>query len=187
MSKRSAKRTLQVLTSNPRATRGVVRIGERSFPCAIGRTGTRASKREGDGASPLGRHALLNVLYRADQVPRPRTGLPVKPLRQSDGWCDGTLDRNYNRPVRLPYEASHEELWRADRLYDIVVVVDYNVRRRSRNLGSAIFMHVADPDYGPTAGCVALKLTHLQQVLAMLPRTATLAIGWHGKVSSRSR
>ena len=147
----------------------------------------RATKREGDGASPIGRHALLDVFYRADQVPRPRTGLPVRPLRRSDGWCDGALDRNYNRPVRLPYSASHEELWRSDRLYDIVVVVDYNVRRRSRNFGSAIFMHVTDPAYGPTAGCVALERGHLQQVLAMLPRRATLAIGRQDRISSRSR
>lgn len=187
MSKRSAKRTLQVFCANPRSTRGVLQVGQRSFPCAIGRSGIRASKREGDGASPIGRHALLDVLYRADQVPRPRTGLRVRPLRRSDGWCDGALDRNYNRPVRLPYAASHEELWRSDRLYDIVVVVDYNVKRRSRNLGSAIFMHVADPDYGPTAGCVALKLGHLQQVLAMLPRNASIAIGRHDRISSRSR
>ena len=187
MSKRSAKRTLQVLSANPRATRGVLRIGGRSFPCAIGRSGVKASKREGDGASPLGRHALLDVLYRADRVPRPRTGLAVRPLRRADGWCDGAGDRNYNRAVRLPYPASHEELWRADRLYDIVVVVDYNVRRRARNLGSAIFMHIADPAYGPTAGCVALKLAHLQQVLAMLPRRASLAIGRRDRLSSRPR
>lgn len=147
-----------------------------------------AVKREGDGASPLGRHRLGNVFYRADRVRRPRTGLlPIKRLKRDDGWCDGAGDRNYNRPVRLPYPASHEELWRADRLYDIVVVVDYNVRRRARNFGSAIFMHVADPAYGPTAGCVALKREHLEQVLAMLPRRAMLGIGRRESVSSRSR
>lgn len=185
MSKRLSKRCLHVSNLNARASRGVLRVGRMTFPCAIGRTGMRAIKREGDGASPLGRYELGDVLYRPDRVPRPRTRLPVKVLRRSDGWCDGALDRNYNRPVRLPYGASHEELWRADRLYDIVVVVDYNVRRRRRNLGSAIFMHVADPAYGPTAGCVALELAHLQRVLALLPRRAMIAIGRSHRVSSR--
>lgn len=187
MSKPLGNCTLHVSTLNARASRGVLRVGQRAFPCALGRSGMRATKREGDGASPLGRHRLGDVLYRADRVPRPRTGLRVKTLRRIDGWCDGALDRNYNRPVRLPYSASHEELWRADRLYDIVVVVDYNVRCRSRNLGSAIFMHVADPNFGPTAGCVALKLAHLQQVLALLPRRAELAIGRRNRASLRSR
>lgn len=137
----------------------------------------RAKKREGDGASPLGRFPLLQVFYRPDRVPRPRTGLPVKPIRRHYGWCDASSDRNYNRPVPMPYPASAEELWRADHLYDIVVVVDWNVRRRGRGYGSAIFMHVAEKDYGPTAGCVALKLPELQRVLAALPRRARLAIG----------
>lgn len=137
----------------------------------------RAMKREGDGASPLGRFPLLSVLYRPDRVPRPRTGLPVRPIRRHDGWCDVTSDRNYNRPVPMPYPSSAEELWREDRLYDIIVVVDWNVRRRGRGYGSAIFMHVADPDYAPTAGCVALKLPELQRVLAVLRRGSRLAVG----------
>lgn len=137
----------------------------------------RAMKREGDGASPIGRFPLLCVYYRPDRVPRPKTGLPVKPIRRRDGWCDASSDRNYNRPVTMPYPASAEELWREDRLYDIVVVVDWNVRRRGRGYGSAIFMHVAEKGYGPTAGCVALKLPELQRVLARMGRGVRVAIG----------
>ena len=134
-------------------------------------------KREGDGASPRGLFSLLHVYYRPDRVPRPRTGLPVRPIRRRDGWCDASADRNYNRPVPMPYPASAEELWREDHLYDIVVVVDWNVRRRGRGYGSAIFMHVAEKDYGPTAGCVALKLPELQRVLERLRHDARLVIG----------
>jgi L,D-peptidoglycan transpeptidase YkuD (ErfK/YbiS/YcfS/YnhG family) len=136
----------------------------------------QALKREGDGASPRGYFPLLSVLYRPDRVARPRTALPLKPIRRTDGWCDAPADRNYNRPVRMPYPASAEELWRADGLYDIVVVIDYNVRRRGRNHGSAIFMHVAGPRYGPTEGCVALERGDLVRLLAALPRNVRLAI-----------
>jgi L,D-peptidoglycan transpeptidase YkuD (ErfK/YbiS/YcfS/YnhG family) len=133
--------------------------------CALGRSGQRALKREGDGATPMGRWPLRAVLYRADRVSRPRTRLPVRPIRPGDGWCDSPSDRNYNRHVSLPYPASAERLWREDRLYDIIVLLGYNDRVRVRGRGSAIFMHVASPGLGPTEGCIALQLRHLRCIL----------------------
>jgi L,D-peptidoglycan transpeptidase YkuD (ErfK/YbiS/YcfS/YnhG family) len=152
----------------PRATRGVVKLGGLAFPCALGRSGRRALKREGDGATPMGRWRLLQVLYRADHVRRPATDLPVRQIAPRDGWCDAPADRNYNRPVRHPYPASAERLWRPDGLYDIVVVLSHNVRPRVRGGGSAIFMHVAQPGYSPTEGCVALRRAHLLRLLERL-------------------
>jgi L,D-peptidoglycan transpeptidase YkuD (ErfK/YbiS/YcfS/YnhG family) len=133
--------------------------------CALGRSGQRALKREGDGATPMGRWPLRAVLYRADRVSRPHTRLPVRPIRPGDGWCDSSSDRNYNRHVSLPYPASAERLWREDRLYDIIVLLGYNDRVRVRGRGSAIFMHVASPGLGPTEGCIALQLRHLRCIL----------------------
>jgi L,D-peptidoglycan transpeptidase YkuD (ErfK/YbiS/YcfS/YnhG family) len=123
-------------------------------------------KREGDGATPSGVWRLTQVLYRADRVQRPRTGLPVRPLKVDDGWCDAVGDRNYNRAVRHPYAASAERLWREDALYDVIVVLDHNQRPRVQGAGSAIFMHVARPGYRPTEGCIALARHHLLMVLA---------------------
>lgn len=128
----------------------------------------RALKREGDGATPLGTMRLASVLYRRDRLQRPRTALPLRPIRRSDGWCDAPDDRNYNRRVRLPYPASAENLWRPDELYDVVVVLDYNVRPRIRHRGSAIFLHLARPDSAPTAGCIALRRPHLLLLLSRL-------------------
>ena len=148
--------------------RGSVRLGDLNLPCALGRSGRRVRKREGDGATPVGCWRALGVLYRADRVGRPSTGLPVRRIRPSDGWCDAPADRNYNRPVRIPYAASAESLWRSDRLYDVVVVLGYNTRPRMRGRGSAIFMHVARPGYAPTEGCIALKQEHLLLLLRQL-------------------
>ena len=148
--------------------RGSVRLGDLNLPCALGRSGRRVRKHEGDGATPVGCWRALGVLYRADRVGRPSTGLPVKRIRPSDGWCDAPADRNYNRPVRYPYAASAETLWRLDRLYDVVVVLGYNTCPRMRGRGSAIFMHLARPGYAPTEGCIALKQEHLQLLLRHL-------------------
>ena len=84
------------------------------------------------------------VYVRPDKPPRPRTGLRVHPIRAADGWCDAPRDRNYNRPVRHPYPASAEHMWRRDGLYDIVVVLGYNDRPRIAGRGSAVFLHVAE-------------------------------------------
>ncbi len=149
------------------STRGVLRIGGRSFVCALGQGGRRARKREGDGGTPIGAWRARLVFYRADRGLRPLTRLPVRPIQPRDGWCDDPADRNYNRFIRHPYTASAERLWRDDALYDIVVVLNYNERPRRRGLGSAIFMHVARPDFAPTQGCIALQ-----------PRDLRLALGW---------
>lgn len=147
-------------------TRGRVALGSLRLPCTLGRGGRRALKREGDGATPIGAWPVREVFYRPDRVARPRTTLPVTPLRPDDGWCDDPLDRNYNRRIRLPYQASHERLWRDDRLYDLIVVLGYNDWPRVRGRGSAIFMHLAAPSFAPTEGCIALDEADLRTILA---------------------
>jgi len=124
---------------------------------ALGRSGMKALKREGDGATPLGRFPIREVLYRTDRISRPRTGVPCRVIRKRDGWCDDPSDRNYNRPIKLPSRRSAEGMMRADELYDVVVVLGYNDRPRVRGRGSAIFMHLARPGYTPTEGCIALS------------------------------
>jgi L,D-peptidoglycan transpeptidase YkuD (ErfK/YbiS/YcfS/YnhG family) len=128
---------------------------------ALGRSGIRADKHEGDGATPAGRWPMRRLLYRPDRVASPLTGLPVATIAPDDGWCDDPADPRYNQPVPLPCTASHERLWRDDGLYDVVVVLGHNDDPVRPGEGSAIFLHVAGPDYSPTEGCVALALPDL--------------------------
>jgi L,D-peptidoglycan transpeptidase YkuD (ErfK/YbiS/YcfS/YnhG family) len=137
----------------------------------------RIDKQEGDGATPAGRFLLRRVLYRPDRLSAPGTRLPVAPLTPADGWCDDPADPQYNRPVRLPYAARHEELWRGDALYDIVVIVGHNDAPVIAGLGSAIFMHSASEDYRPTEGCVALARQDLLDVLTGVGPDTVLEIG----------
>ena len=159
-----------------RSTRGVLEIAGRTWPCAIGRAGRHPIKREGDGRTPVGRWRWRHVLYRADRGLPPPAGGPPRPIRAADGWCADVQDRNYNRPVRHPYAASAEHLWRADHLYDVVVVLGHNDVPRIKGHGSAIFMHLAHQDFKPTAGCIALSRRDLKLVLAHCARRATLIV-----------
>jgi L,D-peptidoglycan transpeptidase YkuD (ErfK/YbiS/YcfS/YnhG family) len=138
----------------------------RTFRAALGRNGVRAAKQEGDGATPAGLLPLRRVLYRADRGAIPRAKLPREPIGAADGWCDDPAHPDYNRPVRLPHPASCEALWRRDSLYDIIGVLGWNDAPVERGRGSAIFLHVARPDYAPTLGCVALAADDLRAVLA---------------------
>lgn len=178
-----------VRSLSPSATVGTLCHGALWFRCALGRAGIKARKREGDGATPLGTFALLEVLYRRDRIAPPRTALPTRAIAPNDGWCDAVDDRNYNRPVVLPYPASAENLWRDDHLYDIVVVLDHNNAPRRAGLGSCIFMHVARPGYTPTAGCIALARADLMKLLRSVPRHVDVEIGgvWESATSPLQR
>ena len=143
--------------------------------CALGRAGVTPWKREGDGATPAGSFHPVALLYRPDRVARPRTGLPVTAIDPDAGWCDDPADRAYNRPVRLPYAGSHERLWRSDRLYDLVIVLDYNLAPAIAGKGSAIFLHLARDDFAPTAGCVAVSPAAMARLVPRLaPSTAII-------------
>ncbi len=146
---------------------GVFQSPSGEVRAALGKAGVKpeADKREGDKATPLGTYTLRRVLYRADRGDAPETRLPVQAIREEDGWCDDPADPGYNRPVRLPYPASCEELMREDELYDIIVVLSHNDDPPVAGLGSAVFLHCAKPDYSPTLGCVALRRPDLEAVL----------------------
>ena len=136
-------------------TRWGCRFLGRQFPCSIGKGGLSERKREGDGATPIGTHRLVGMLYRPDRMARPADwALPIGPC---DLWSDDAGHEDYNLMVRAPYPHSHERLRRADPLYDLVILTDWNWPYAVKGLGSAIFMHRwRRPGY-PTEGCIGLQ------------------------------
>lgn len=158
------------------ASKARVALSRGVRPASLGCGGIRALKREGDGGTPLGRFPVRQVLYRADRIGRPRTLLPVHAIRDHDGWCDDPTSRNYNRLIRLPSRRSAEGLKRADRLYDLVLVLGYNDLPRVKGKGSAIFVHLARPGFTPTDGCIALSRHDLTMLLAEVKRGTQIAI-----------
>jgi L,D-peptidoglycan transpeptidase YkuD (ErfK/YbiS/YcfS/YnhG family) len=148
---------------------GMLQIAGRAVRCALGPAGVRpaADKREGDGATPAGVWPLRAVWYRPDRGPAPTTALPVRPIAPEDGWCDAPGDPAYNRPVKLPYPASAETLWRDDGIYDLVVLLGHNDDPPISGMGSCIFLHLNRPGYPPTQGCVAIARPDLEELLAL--------------------
>jgi L,D-peptidoglycan transpeptidase YkuD (ErfK/YbiS/YcfS/YnhG family) len=165
--------TLTVRARPGHPTKGLLNAGGLVFPCALGRGGISANKREGDGATPLASMRVVSGYFRSDHFPPGRkTRLRMQPIDAALGWCEVPDDRNYNRPVKIPYGASHETMRRADRLYDACLVLDWNISPRRRGRGSAIFFHLARPDFTPTQGCVAVTAKVMARLLPHLsPRT----------------
>ena len=163
--------------SSTEAPRGWLIAGATQIPCAIGRGGIGHSKMEGDGRTPAGRFAILSFLFRPDAGLRPGRNFRVLPIRRDLAWCDDPRDGNYNRLVRLPpEETSRERLWREDCLYDVIGVLDYNIRPRVVGRGSAIFFHLARPDLSPSAGCVALRPADMRRLLPRLSREVVMVV-----------
>jgi L,D-peptidoglycan transpeptidase YkuD (ErfK/YbiS/YcfS/YnhG family) len=168
------------VTARPGEPIGELRLGDLHFPCALGCRGLVSEKREGDGGTPIGTFPLLQVHYRADRIVAPATSLPLQKIEPSHGWCDAPDDAAYNQPVTLPYPASAEHMWRNDHLYDLVVILDYNMEPVRPFAGSAIFFHLAKEETGilaPTEGCVALRKRDMLQVLARITQASRMRIG----------
>ena len=159
-------------------------FAEKIYPCAVGKNGFSGDKKEGDGCSPIGKFLLRECWYRADKIAQPITNLPLKIIAKNDGWCDDVSSPYYNRRVQLPYEFSHEKLWRDDditnpqvgfvcnNIYDIVIPIGYNDERVMAGKGSAIFLHIARKNYEGTKGCIALSKPDLLEILPNLsPQT----------------
>lgn len=159
-----------------RRSRGVVHVGFAAFPCALGRSGIGADKREGDGKTPRARLPLRRVFYRADRLARPMTLLKVRAIRDEDAWCDDTEDRRYNRLIHRPPGPAEERLKRADHLYDVIVELGWNDAPVRRKRGSAIFWHGARDGFTPTAGCVAIRIADFRKILPRLSRHAVMVV-----------
>jgi L,D-peptidoglycan transpeptidase YkuD (ErfK/YbiS/YcfS/YnhG family) len=155
-------------------------MGARSVRCALGRNGITAGKVEGDGCTPTGRFPVRRLFYRPDRLRDFACPLPMQPISPSDGWCDDPGDAAYNRLVVRPYPGRHEEMWREDALDDLVLVIGHNDDPVVPGKGSAVFLHLAQPDYAPTAGCVAFARSDFVALLEMMEPTTDIVIAEEG-------
>lgn len=154
------------------------------IPCILGRGGMALKKSEGDGITPIGNWALRKIFYRPDRLSLPVTLLPTQAIAADDGWCDDPAHPLYNQLVKKPFAAGHEDMWREDGAYDLVVVLGFNDQPVTSHAGSAIFWHLAKPDWRPTAGCIAIDRDTMLWLLAQCHPGTMMQIGTLDKESS---
>jgi L,D-peptidoglycan transpeptidase YkuD (ErfK/YbiS/YcfS/YnhG family) len=170
--RRVTLRTIHLSARPGRRSQGWLRAGPWCVPVALGRAGVKPNKREGDGGTPRGDFRPLRLWWRADRLPRPPTSLPTRRIGRADAWSENPADRRYNRPFRRSANEPGDRLWRADSLYDVFIEIDHNTRPRVAGRGSAVFIHIARPGLGATAGCIALKPSDLRRLLRRIgPKT----------------
>jgi L,D-peptidoglycan transpeptidase YkuD (ErfK/YbiS/YcfS/YnhG family) len=159
---------IRIRTAAGNPQRGWLTAAGQTIPVALGRGGIKANKREGDGGTPRGTFRLRQLWWRADRHPRPRTFLPIRAIGPEDAWCEDPGSRHYNQPVRLDRAHNGDRLKRDDHLYDFIIEIDHNSAPRIAGRGSAVFLHLARANFGPTAGCVSMTKSAMLHLLRRL-------------------
>ncbi len=173
-------RPLSAIRISPAAgdpRRGWMTAGGQTVPVALGRGGIKANKREGDGGTPKGTFRPRRLWWRADRHPRPGTYLTVRAIKPEDAWCEDPNSRHYNQPVRRQRDQDGDRLKRDDHLYDFIVEIDHNSSPRIKGRGSAVFLHLARENFGPTAGCVSMTQSAMLRLLRRLGPETKIVIG----------
>ena len=133
-------------------------------------------RKEGDLTTPRGNFKIINIFFRKDRVKNFKTKLKKIPIHKGLGWCDDPLSNKYNRLVRYPFKYSTEKLYRSDNIYDIILVLNYNIKPTIKNKGSAIFIHVAKKKFSPTKGCVAIMKKELRKLSSLVTKETIVRI-----------
>ena len=146
------------------------------FRCSLGKNGITKNKVEGDKCTPSGIYKLKQVFYRADRIKKITTNLKKIKIKKNMGWCDDSSSKKYNHLIKIPNKFSHEKLYRKDHIYDIIVVLNYNMNPVIKKKGSAIFLHIAKKNYSKTLGCVGLKKNDLLEILNKVKKNNKIKI-----------
>ena len=146
------------------------------FKCAIGKGGIGNKKREGDMITPKGTYKLIKIYYRQDRIKKIKSKLKLIRINKRMGWCNDPVSKNYNKLINLPSDYSHEKLYRNDHLYDIIIVINFNMSPIIKNKGSAIFIHITKKNYLPTEGCLGLKKNDLIKLVEQIKKNEIIKI-----------
>jgi len=156
---------------------GYLKYKNFKFRCALGKNGVKKKIKEGDNITPKGKFKLTKIYYRHDKIKKIISSIKKIKIKKNMGWCDDPKSNFYNQQIKLPSKFGHEKLYRNDRIYDLLVVLNYNTKPIIKNKGSAIFLHIAKKNYEKTKGCVALKKKHLIQLLVIIKKNTIIKIG----------
>ena len=156
---------------------GYLKYKKFKFRCALGKGGIKQKEREGDFITPKGKFKLIKIYYRSDRIKKINSTLKKIKIKKNMGWCDDVSSNYYNKQIKINKKISHEKLHRKDNVYDIIVVLNYNLNPIIKGKGSAIFLHVAKKNYNKTQGCIALKKNELLYLVSKIKKNTQIRIG----------
>jgi L,D-peptidoglycan transpeptidase YkuD (ErfK/YbiS/YcfS/YnhG family) len=155
---------------------GYLKYKNLKFRCALGKAGIRKKKREGDNITPKGTYKIIRIYCRKDRIRQVKTKIRIYKINKKIGWCDDSKSKKYNQLIKLPTKFGHEKFYRKDHLYDLILVLNYNMKPIIKNKGSAIFIHLARRNYYPTQGCIALSKKNLLMILNKINKNTKIKI-----------
>ena len=155
---------------------GHLKYKDFKFKCALGKAGVGKKKIEGDNITPKGTFSIVKIYYRSDRIKKISSKYKLIKIIKTMGWCDDPKSKKYNQPIKLPTKYSHECLYRRDNVYDLILVLNYNMNPIVKNKGSAIFIHIAKKGYKKTAGCISLKKNDLIKLVKKIKKKTTVII-----------
>ena len=155
---------------------GYLKYKNLKFKCSLGKAGIGKKEKEGDKITPKGTYKIVKIYYRNDRVKKIFSDFKLLKIKKNMGWCDDPKSKKYNRLVKLPSKYGYEELYRKDNIYDLILVLNYNMEPIVKNKGSAIFIHIANKNYKKTAGCIGLKKSHLINIIKKIKKNTKVII-----------
>jgi len=155
---------------------GYLKYKDLKFKCALGKSGVGKKKIEGDNITPQGTYRIVKIYYRKDRIKKISSKFKLIKIKKNMGWCDDPKSNQYNQLINLPSNFKYEKFYRKDRIYDLILVLNYNMNPIVKNKGSGIFIHVSKRNYKKTAGCIALKKTHLIQLVKEIKKETKIII-----------
>ena len=147
------------------------------FRCSLGKAGIKKKEKEGDNITPKGIFKIICIYYRSDRIKKITTAFKKIKIKKNMGWCDDPKSSFYNKEIKIPNKFNYEQFYRKDNLYDIIVPLNYNTNPILKNKGSAIFIHIANNNYKPTAGCIGIKKSNLIKLLSIIKKNTKVKIG----------
>ena len=155
---------------------GYLKFKNLKFKCALGKAGIGVKKIEGDNITPKGTYRLIRIYYRKDRIKKLSSKIKLVKINKKIGWCDDPKSKKYNQLIKLPTKYSHEILYKRENIYDLILVLNYNMKPTIKNKGSAIFIHITKKNYEKTAGCIALKKANLIKLINNIPKNVSVKI-----------
>ena len=149
---------------------------EYKIKCSIGKRGITVKKIEGDNKTPAGTFRFKSIFYRKDRVPKIKTSLQKIVITKKMGWCDDVNSNFYNKLIKFPFNKSAEKFWIKDNIYDVIIILNYNMNPILKNKGSAVFLHVARKNYTPTKGCIAISKKDMYFLISKINTKTKLII-----------